>query len=68
MSIYAYKKLDRNNPDLPQVSVRIGPTRWGKTRCLDDTSAPGNQTIAPDHPGKLFDGCDGFNVICFDNV
>lgn len=57
----------RDNRDIPDVYVRIGPPGTGKTKWLDDEFGTSGWTRAPDNTGRWFDACDA-DVILFDDV
>ena len=48
----------RNNRDVPEVYIRVGPPGTGKTRWLDEQYGADKWIEAPDNTGKWFDGCD----------
>lgn len=64
---YIRYRTIKDNRDVPEVYVRIGPAGTGKTRWLDDNYGTSGYAIAPDNTGRWYDGCDR-DVVLFDDV
>lgn len=66
--IARYKRQRLEGRKVPQVYIRVGPTRSGKTSYVYDKHGYDNVFMCPDNNCKWFDGYAGEPVILFDDV